>query len=141
MMSQIIMSTCRWISCVAKETCTSLFETRVPTVVMYCSSNMFITYRRTRDVFLEVDLVDRVADRGLAHGLAVAPYPTLFRSQGPSTGEVGDREDAVRAVEERLLQQVPEALLPHDVPDRDVHLELLAAGHVEHDLPFRHLRA
>src|SRR5437762_14329785 len=51
MMSQIIMSTCRWRSCVAKETWTSFFETRVPIVVMYCSSNMFITYRRTRDVF------------------------------------------------------------------------------------------
>ena len=51
MMSQIIMSTCRCRSCAGKETWTSFFETRVPIVVMYCSSNMFITYRRTRDVF------------------------------------------------------------------------------------------
>src|SRR5438445_21800 len=98
---------------------TSFFDTRVPIVVTYCSSNMFMTNRRTREVL----------------PTAFSPTRQIF--------------DLRRFIAKRCPRSVsPPAsgggyltLLGHDVPDRDVHLDLLAVGHVEDDLALRHLRA
>src|SRR2546428_13706985 len=51
MMSQIVTSIRTWTSCSGWYRDSSFFDTFVPMVVMYRSSNMFRTYRRIREVF------------------------------------------------------------------------------------------
>ena len=51
MMSQIVTSIRTWTSCSGWYRDSSFFDTFVPIVVMYRSSNMFRTYRRIREVF------------------------------------------------------------------------------------------
>src|SRR3989442_14505040 len=96
MMSQIIMSTCTRRATSGIETGTSFFDTRVPIVVMYCSSNMFMTYRRTREVLPTAfsprthtcDLRRFVANRcprSAATPHSGGGYLTLLASGSPST--------------------------------------------------------
>src|SRR5438309_12063038 len=87
----------------------------------------------------QVRLVHGDEDRDLADDLLYAVDPVVEVVQGPASREVGDREDAVRAVEVRVLEELVEPFLAHDVPDHQVHLD--AWGQVRHgdvDLLLRH---
>src|SRR5207247_9944687 len=55
--------------------------------------------------------------------------------------EVAHCDDPFRAMEERLLEEIPEAFLPHDVPDGHVHVDLRAVPGLERHLALRDLRA
>src|SRR6266568_3322533 len=94
------------------------------------------------DLVFQVDLVDRVHDRDLADDVEDALDPIVQLLQCRVARQVAHCEDPFRTVEERLLQEVPEAFLAHDVPDGHVHLELRAlVREVERHLPLRDLRA
>ena len=72
----------------------------------------------------EVRLVDDDQDRDLPDQRLDAVDPVVEVIQSPSAREVGDREDAVRAVEVRVLQELAEPFLAHDVPDHHVDLQV-----------------
>src|SRR3990170_1230268 len=46
--------------------------------------------------------------------------PAVQVRESVAAGQVAHRQDPVRALEVRLLQELPEALLAHDVPDHEV---------------------
>src|SRR3990172_988884 len=95
-----------------------------------------------RRLVLEVHLVDRVHDRDLAHDAEDVLHPVVELLEGRVARQVGHREDALRPVEVRVLEEVPERLLAHDVPDRHVHVVRgRAVPRHELLLAFRHLRA
>src|SRR2546427_578126 len=75
------------------------------------------------DLVLEVDLVSEELDRDLARDAVDALDPVVEVFEGLPPGDVAHREDAARSVEIRLLEQLAEAFLAHDVPDRHVDLE------------------
>src|SRR5207302_2463666 len=89
----------------------------------------------------QVRLVHDDEDRDLPDDLFDAVDPVIEVVQGPAAREVGHREDAVRAVEVRVVEEFAEPFLTHDVPDHQVHLNAL--GQVRHrdvDLLLRHPR-
>src|SRR6266571_1171225 len=94
------------------------------------------------DLVFQVDLVDRVDDRDLADDVEDTLDPVVQLLERRVPRQVAHREHALRSVEERLLQEIPEAFLAHDVPDGHVHLELRAlVREGERHLPLRDLRA
>src|SRR3989454_2439272 len=93
------------------------------------------------DLVFQVDLVDRVDDRDLADDVEHALHPVVQLLEGGVPREIADRDHSFCAVEERLLEEVAEPLLPHDVPDRHVHVDLRAVRGPELHLPLRDFRA
>src|SRR3972149_3953039 len=163
MMSQIVMSTDT--SRPGRTSCSSTdaFDTFVPIVIRYRSSNMFSTYRWIRDVLptpvsptrhtfdftvlsvfsgAEVDLVDRVHDGELAGDPEHGRDPLVELLERGVPREVAHREDAPAPLEVRVLEEVAEALLPHDVPHGhvDLHAPVLRRD-LEDELLLAHLRA
>src|SRR5436309_10324418 len=93
------------------------------------------------DFVFQVDLVDRVDDRNLADDVEDALDPVVELFERRVSREVAHCDDPFRAVEERLLEEIPEALLPHDVPDGHVHVDPRAVPGLERHLALRDLRA
>ena len=57
-------------------------------------------------------------------------------------GHVANGQDALGTPEVGLLEELPESLVPHDVPDGQVHVALLlGAGHLDREHPLRDLGA
>src|SRR5881409_1008056 len=93
------------------------------------------------DFVFQVDLVDRIDDRNLPHDVEHALHPVVEFLERRVPCEVAHRDDPFRPMEERFLEEIPEALLPHDVPDGHVHVDLRAVLSLERHLALRDLRA
>src|SRR6266581_1565217 len=91
---------------------------------------------------LQVDLVPQEFDRDLPGDAVDAFDPVVEIVERLPAGHVAHRQDPAGAVEVRLLEEFPEALLTHDVPDRHVDLQLARAlGHRGRQFLLRDLRA
>src|SRR2546426_4181956 len=79
------------------------------------------------DLVLQVDLVAEELDWNLAGHAVDALDPVVEVFEGLLPGDVAHRENPPSAVEVRFLEQLAEAFLAHDVPDRHVDLQLARA--------------
>src|SRR5437667_86150 len=93
------------------------------------------------DFVFQIDLVDRIDDRDLADDVEDALHPVVEFLERRVPREVAHRDDPFRAVEERFFEEIPEAFLPHDVPDGHVHVDLRAVRGLERHLALRDLCA
>src|SRR2546426_5321408 len=90
----------------------------------------------------EIPLVREELDRDLPRDAVHALDPVVQVVESRFPRDVAHRDDPLRAVEVRFLEEFAEALLPHDVPDCHVDLQLgppVGMGHRE--LLLRDLRA
>src|SRR5207247_10077390 len=107
----------------------------------YAFANAATSISRNR-VRGEVCFVHRDQDRNLSHHVLDAVDPVVEVVERPSSREVGYREDAIRPVEVRVLQQLAKSLLAHDVPDHHVDVDQEIVFRQENaGLLLRHVRA
>src|SRR6266571_2909786 len=91
---------------------------------------------------LQVDLVPQEFDWNLPGDAVDSFDPVVEIIERLPAGHVAHRQDPAGAVEVRLLEEFPEALLTHDVPNRHVDLQLARAlGHRGRQFLLRDLRA
>src|SRR5438105_6622072 len=109
-------------------------------VVGPCGLDHFVL--RNLELVLQVDLVPQEFDRDLAGHAVDALDPVVQVVERLAARHVAHRENAASAVEVGLLEQLPESLLAHDVPDRHVDLQLASAvGTGRGEFLLRDLRA
>src|SRR5436853_4375726 len=109
-------------------------------VVGPCGLDHFVL--RNLELVLQVDLVPQEFDRDLAGHAVDALDPVVQVVERLAARHVAHRENAASAVEVGLLEQLPESLLAHDVPDRHVDLQLArAVGTGRGEFLLRDLRA
>src|SRR5256712_12230721 len=90
---------------------------------------------------LQVRLVDRERDGGLAYGPEHGLDPRVQVLERVVSSDVGHREDALRPMEVSLPEEFAESLRAHDVPDGHVHLDCVANFRIESEFFLGDFRA